>query len=394
MKNTIGNASTLDDFYPRPREIERIYRGLEDGNNLYLSAPRRVGKTSIMLHLCEKPRKGYVFVYDDYESCVSSDKFFERLCKTILQSPIHLKRGGRIKTKVQSLKEKFEGFSLEALSMKLEVKAQAKTDWMERLQLLFSELSVDGERLVIMIDEFPQVVLHILNNEGPEAAAQFLHQHRELRQSPQSKQNVAFIYTGSISLHHIVSLTADIKTVNDFDYVYVEPLERDEAIDMASKILKGSKRIPAPEQLAYLVDRIEWLIPFHIKLVLKEILDRPLKEGAGITAESVQEAFDSLLHRKNKPDIRLYFSRLSNTYEGNERKFVFKVLQLAAGEAAPTYAQLADIATHHDCLDRCADILDALEMDGYLTQKMPQATYVFRSPILKFWWLKHESRKH
>jgi Tfp pilus assembly protein PilN len=171
--------------------------------------------------------------------------------------------------------------------------------------------------------------LHILNNQGREAAAQFLHQNRELRLSHHGKQEGSFIYTGSISLHHIVSLAADIKTVNDFDYIHVEPLLREEAIDMANKILKSSKRVVALEQLEHLVDRIEWLIPFHIKLVLKEILDLPLASDQEITMEVVQDAFDRLLHLKNRTYFSLYFSRLEETYQGKERQFVFKVLNLS-----------------------------------------------------------------
>ena len=65
MKNVIGQAATGEDFYPRDLEIKHIYQRLDAGGNLYLNAPRRVGKTSIMLNLLKNPKPGYHFVYRD-----------------------------------------------------------------------------------------------------------------------------------------------------------------------------------------------------------------------------------------------------------------------------------------------------------------------------------------
>jgi uncharacterized protein len=63
MKNIVGQTPRGADFYPREAIVNRIYRRLDSGNHLYLSAPRRSGKTSIMLAMEDNPRAGYIFTY-------------------------------------------------------------------------------------------------------------------------------------------------------------------------------------------------------------------------------------------------------------------------------------------------------------------------------------------
>ena len=68
MKNIVGKPVSGENFFPRNAIIERIYRKLEGGDNLFMSAPRRVGKTSIMYWLKDNPRKNYAFIYLNTEA--------------------------------------------------------------------------------------------------------------------------------------------------------------------------------------------------------------------------------------------------------------------------------------------------------------------------------------
>lgn len=55
MKNIVGQTPRGADFFPRDAIINRIYRRLDAGSHIFLAAPRRVGKTSIMRFLGRKP---------------------------------------------------------------------------------------------------------------------------------------------------------------------------------------------------------------------------------------------------------------------------------------------------------------------------------------------------
>ena len=58
MKNIVGQTPRGDDFFKRDNIVKKIYRRLEAGNHLFLSAPRRAGKTSIMRYLEDYPQEG------------------------------------------------------------------------------------------------------------------------------------------------------------------------------------------------------------------------------------------------------------------------------------------------------------------------------------------------
>ncbi|MFN8395090.1 MAG: ATP-binding protein [Bacteroidia bacterium] len=394
MKNIIGVPAVKENFFPRDREVEKIYRSLENGNNIYLSAPRRVGKSSIMNFLKDNPRKGFQFVLGNYESCRTADEFFGKLISEIYKSPDILNRAKRLTKKAKEVFDRFASLNFEGLGVKLEANAKKEVDLRQTLTDLLEALKSDGTKLVIMIDEFPEVIINIHEHQSQAEAANFLHQHRQLRQEICTDQRVSFIYTGSVSMHHIVAKVADPKTINDFDIVTVDPLSQKEAKQMAELLLAEHAIKLRPAQVNELIDGIHWYIPYHIQLLIKEILKLHHDEPDTESQNWVSKAFESLLGKHNKPQFDHYFNRLPKIYHDGEREFVMKALQAAAGEVAPNYSQLADIANLCGCLPRCAEILEALEVDGYIVENHPANNYIFRSPILQAWWNRHERKKY
>ena len=67
MKLSIGKTATGDNFFLRDDIVDEIYEALEEGQNLLLSAPRRVGKTSIIHYIKDNPADEYYCVYVDTE---------------------------------------------------------------------------------------------------------------------------------------------------------------------------------------------------------------------------------------------------------------------------------------------------------------------------------------
>lgn len=394
MKNVIGVPAVDEDFFPRDREVEKIYRSLANGNNIYLSAPRRVGKSSIMKFLQDNPRNGFQFVLGNFESCKSDDEFFTQLISEITKSPDIIKRAKRLSKKVQEVFHRFDSLNIEAFGLKLEAKAKEGTHLRQTLKDLLEALKSEDLKLVIMIDEFPEVVLNILEHQGQTEAANFLHQHRQLRQEISSDRRACFIYTGSVSMHHIVAKVADPKTINDFDIVTVDPLSKQEAKKMAGLLLSEHRVDISDNQLDALIDRLQWCVPYHIQLLIKEILEVYHEKKYHEPMDWVASAFENLLGRHNKPQFDHYFNRLPKIYHGGEKDFVMQALQAVAGDTPPTYSQLANLANTCGCLGRCAEILEALEVDGYIVENHTAGNYFFRSPILQAWWNRHERKKH
>src|SRR5665647_2621 len=66
-------------YFARPTITERIWRKIENGEHLQLTAPRRVGKTSILKHMVRQPRKGYRVKYIIVQSVDQENEFYKLL---------------------------------------------------------------------------------------------------------------------------------------------------------------------------------------------------------------------------------------------------------------------------------------------------------------------------
>ena len=67
MRNIIGPPVVGDDLYGRDYELARLWEHLENGEHLLMLAPRRVGKTSLMLDLKQAPRENWDVIPVDVE---------------------------------------------------------------------------------------------------------------------------------------------------------------------------------------------------------------------------------------------------------------------------------------------------------------------------------------
>ena len=96
-RNTVGPPVRGEDFFDREREQARIWRDLET-DHLLLLAPRRVGKTSLMLRLCETAEcHDFQAVYATVADVRDELEFVRRLYKVVLEG----NPGGNILRRLQ-----------------------------------------------------------------------------------------------------------------------------------------------------------------------------------------------------------------------------------------------------------------------------------------------------
>ena len=88
---TTGNIVYQENYFPRPKDENKIWRKIESGNHLLLLAPRRVGKSSMIQFLKDQPRTGYSVIYSYAQACDSEQKFYEKLLFDINQSEFILR---------------------------------------------------------------------------------------------------------------------------------------------------------------------------------------------------------------------------------------------------------------------------------------------------------------
>lgn len=388
MKNVIGTPARGDSFFPRHQEISRVLEKLDDGNNLNIAAPRRVGKTSILLNLLDNNKGGYTYVYVDSEDVDSEAEFFKRILQELLKT-----EEIRNCRKLKSLFESSHKFLSKVRSIKVMgqgvefAEAETITDPKEDLINLLSGLELDESKgLVILLDEFPQTIQNIIDKHpqdlGP--VRKFLQANREIRQNPEVSRKVRFILTGSIGLNHTVAEIGMTAFINDLNSVELGQLTEVEALRLLDELLRPKGIAMGEETRQYLLKRVEWLIPFHIQLMVQEIL-AAASPGSTINIQLVDRAFEAILQQRNENHFNHYYSRLKKQFKGVEFTFAEELLDTLAKTGMLGKAELFDLAVKHGLDQRWRNIINILIYDGYLSP-FGLDGYRFNSPIVRMWW--------
>lgn len=393
MRNLVGQTPRGADFFPRDKVVAKIYRRLDAGANLFLAAPRRVGKTSIMRALEDKPREGYHFVYVITESIHDIEEYYGKVLTAVLASDA-----------MGALAKKREGLKKQIQDLLGNVSNNIKLPWVEAslnanenkenksFQAAFEEilgrLDTGEETIVIMVDEFPQTVENIREKHGSLTAEKFLRLNREQRQTTNAK--IRFVLTGSIGLPAVVKKLTSDSVINDLNVVEIPPLEEEEARQMTQTLLKNYKVRYEPEVIDYLLKKLKWLIPFHLQLSAQELIDiyESTEQPLGIV--DVDEAFKSVLKLRNDIYFNHYYTRLNDTFPQKEHyNFALNLLNHAATHDWATRETTRELAQNLAAHEQEA-VLEALVYDGYLVSENDKG-HRFHSALLQQWWVKKSS---
>ncbi|MEM6633267.1 MAG: ATP-binding protein [Bacteroidota bacterium] len=387
MKNLVGQTPRGDNFFPRTVLIEKVYRRLDAGNHVFLSAPRRVGKTSIMRHLEDNPRENYLFLYIITESVDSAEGYYRKLLEELLRSDVvrKLAKGSQTaKEFFDRILEKINKISLSVLEV--EFTDQQKPLYSQEFEELLSKIETGNQRLIIMVDEFPQTVENIRHQKGDAAALNFLRLNREQRQSADDR--IQFMYTGSIGLPSLVKSLGSLQVINDLNVVEITPLSEVEAAEMAHRILLHYHVPITQAAIPHLLSKIDWLIPFHIQLAVQEIIDMYETTGEPVHPQLIDMAFARISNSRNDVYFDSYFSRLKRVFEGDEYAFVIELLNSLSIENTLKAEQIEQLAGRKE-IRNIRHILESLQYDGYINNLDNPREYRFTSSILKIWWGKY-----
>lgn len=74
----VGPAATGDYYFPRPDIVQAIWESILKGSHVLLAAPRRVGKTSVMLDMMENPPDGTRCIFQNIEGIKTEAEYYQR----------------------------------------------------------------------------------------------------------------------------------------------------------------------------------------------------------------------------------------------------------------------------------------------------------------------------
>jgi len=386
MRNIVGPPVSNDNYFHRKEISKWIYRRLDTGVSVFLSAPRRVGKTSIMYHLRDKPEGGFSFIYLSTEEIDNTELYFKRLFEALLNSDVVssiTKSSNKAKKLFKYITDKVK--KIGAYGFELELNNSESVNYSDIFKEMMKKLDGEDQQIVIMIDEFPSTVENIHKKNGSREAIRFLKINRSIRQ--ESAGGIQFIYTGSIGLPTIVKRLDVPESINDLNVINVPPLSQLEAKNFIEEILGSAKVAYTIKAIDYLIEKISWLMPFFIQLSVQELIDLYDQNPKKISIETVDEAFERICNRRNDVHFESYYNRLKDAFAEEDYKIALKILNLIAKEKKISKENLyKNIDTDYE-KQEINSIIESLEYDGYIYLK--DDDYAFNSPILQLWWNKY-----
>ena len=287
-KFVYGVAVSDYNFIGRERETKRLLDNFKGGINVILMSPRRLGKTSLVKHVCNKlDDKDIITVYLDIFGCKSEYDFYNKLTAEVLKqtaskSEVWFEEAKeflyRLTPKISFSPEPNSDFSI---SLGITPKTHTPE---EVLQMAETIAIKRKKRIVICIDEFQQIG-EMANSKQIQARLRTVWQHQK---------HVSYCLFGS--KHHLMSTIFLHRSMPFFQFGDTISLNKIATEDWVKYIVShfadgkrtishalAEKICKFTENYSAYVQQLAWLV-----FTLKE-------EGETVTEDDVKQAENDLL---------------------------------------------------------------------------------------------------
>lgn len=397
MRNVTGSPVENDDFFDRPRDLDRLQRELGNDANCLLTAPRRVGKTSLVLRLCELERQaGRCAVFMNVEGCHDELAFAEKLVDGLTESGLHPGLLSGVSLVVRKARQALSGLKVGAAGVDMTIAAEDPdhSTLGRAVESIFRKIEGGEKPVLLAIDEMPELLLALGRDEhGTERVSRLLHWLRSLRQT--YRKNVRWIFLGSIGLDSFVDDRNLRKAINDLIPLTLEALDTEAADTFLSQLGESnSLQIPA-KQRALIIDRIGWPLPHHLQIVFNALVDSGTTE---VNDAAVEAAFAHLLLPNNLSQFDTWRQRLDEQFNQSDATAAKDILRhlcqyIGGRKRAHVLNALMRTRPSVDPVgveNQIARLLLMLQRDGYLLES--KGRYAFRSFLLREYWHRREVR--
>lgn len=381
ISNKIGPPVEGDDFFGREKEIQKANKLLDSSHSLLLSAPRRIGKSSLAKRLIEeKKNQDWKCVYIDLEETTTEDGFLNLVIEAFCKNGIWKQVAEGMSKGLASVLESIEKISLGPVQFNF-----AKKEGQEDLYKNLKELIRHDEDTFIVVDELT-LFLTILSKgeDGVEKVAFILNWLRSLRQV--SKTKVRWLFCGSVGLRNFTSAMNLGYTVNDLTEFSLDELIRGEAAGLLLELCKSENIEMSDELVEYTLNKLYWNIPYFIQIIFSNLAEDYADK---ITREDIDTAYRKLCsenylstwserlveYGEYELPARQILKLLATRPEGMERKGMLN--NLMTGQDA-SKIEAVDYTL--------SKVLTMLENDGYIMKI--DALRMFRSPLLRDYWFE------
>lgn len=395
----IGPPVWGSDFFNRSKIIHQCWKTLED-SSLILSAPRRYGKSSIMLHLRNNPTEEFYPLYFELEDHFTLNGFMVEFISKIVDNDKSLLK--KLKNIFSKPFNNIEGIALWELKIKLKKALEQENReeaWKERINRLLIELvkNKKPQKLLFIFDEFP-LMLHNFIKEGEEVqkdAIKLLQWLRKLRHESPFMEILRFIFGGSIGIDKVVSYLKATHTINDVARINIGPFEPQAADDFIKRIFEANEIKLNNKVMQKITEVVGTMIPIYLQILIDSIIKESRNTDRPITPELVDECYEKRVHGPEyKHYFEDYYERLWRYYTPEDSKCARRMLrELARAEDGITcdllFAIYMEEMGNKGDKEKFELLLANLESDFYIERSPAGDRVYFHNNWLKDWWRKY-----
>lgn len=378
-KIIIGNTATGDYYFPRPEIEAQIWAETWKGNHVLLAAPRRVGKSSVMLAMQQNCPQDTRCMFKNIQGVQSEDEFYKEFFELIVQCL------NKFEKSKNWLSDFFKHLTVEEITLEgVKFDEKKPVNYAEEIHKILPKIAQSKVKIVLLLDELPEVLNNLYKKNRRDEAGGILDRLREWRQNPEIRAYFSLVLAGSVGIHHIVkTIEGCTSDINDFGIVPFEALTAAEAKEYVAWATQSASVQYDPKLTQHLLSKINYFIPYFINLMLDEVNRAARKaNNTVITPQHIDAAFDKVV--KNSDHFKEWKNRLDDYFTKEDVAFLKETLVYIAHRNGINPRQLYDLAIKHDKKDTYMELVGGLEHDGYITEL--EGRFVFISPFLQAFW--------
>jgi hypothetical protein len=381
-------------FIGRQEDVARVTERIEHGGVL-LVGPRRIGKTSLLKHICATPPTDLFALRVNLEGLEDVAGAVERIGEALIDN----------KLVTEKLAEKLGGFSLNIKGVQVERKAnKVDDDPFEALETMLEDAIGKLEahqRLALFLDEVPwwlDALRRMRSDDGDDdtqrrvtadaRARQALAQLRYLRQRDDLADRLRMVFTGSVGISTLAGLLQSSDAIRDLSHYELKPMADSDGAALFDYELT-LRNVDCDRDAADAAHALAGGSPHWIKQLAQLAAEQP-RDGAKVGRDAVDRAVEALL----APRMRHLFDDEGNAHlhrrHGADARAMKRVLSLASGsDQGLSKTRLLSVAIEGGVQTRAEAerIVWSLVDEFYLEPDSDRLRFL--NPLFRRWWERY-----
>lgn len=392
MESVAGTHVVGDDLFGRERELTQIWQKLERGAHLLMTAPGRVGKTSLMMELHHDPRNGWIVAYANVEACTAPDEIIAEIIAALAEK--------------EEFKQKFLDETIGCIKktagwvgsfligiFRAEIRPAMKNNWKreaDRFQKRLQLFIPDDRKVLIIIDELPTPINNMLKSENQKREAEtFMSWLRELRQDQKLRNKVHTLVSGSIGMEGVMRRMRKSSLINDMTTYHLSSWSKETAAKFLRKLSDRAECKLTDLAIEEMLTLLQDPIPYHVHLYFEMLQTEFASNNGSMPAGLVERCFkEQLASFQGVAHLGHYRKNLELIFETQEKRRIAQQI-LRAASAQRNGIKVSELGSNsYQEQQETQSIIAELIAEKFLV--VENGNLKFCSNLLRFWWKKHE----